>query len=79
MKAILTRASDYGVASFQVNSLEQIEELMEKEGEIILRYNDFYGDDPSRIKDFFDINDDELAKWISESKYEITIYDDYIE
>lgn len=81
MKAIITKASDSSfLKPFNSNEIELITKLIATYGSIIIEKNDFWKDESiDVIKRCFNINNDKLAKYISESDYYITIYDDYIE
>ena len=81
MKAFITKASDSSfLKPFNSNRMESITKLIAEYGGIIIEKNDFWKGEPIyEIKRCFYINDDKLAKHISQSDYTITIYDDYVE
>ncbi len=81
MKAFITKASnDNFCKPFSCNCIEGINNLIKQYGRIIIKENTFWkGDSIKQIKYCFDLTSDKLAKWISESDYQITIYDDYVE
>lgn len=81
MKAIMTKVSDSRfLKPFTSHNIEAIERLIKEYDRIIIEDNSFWKDESiDEIKRCFDINDNKLAKHISESDYYITIYDDYIE
>lgn len=81
MKAVIRKVSDDNfLKPFNSNNIETIERLIKEYGRIIIEDNDFWKDESiDTIKRCFNINNNKLAKYISESDYEITIYDDYIE
>ena len=54
--------------------------MKESKHPLVLGQNDFYDSDPQDILKYWDtINDLEIAKNICECKYEVEIYDDWIE
>lgn len=81
MKAIITKASDSKfLKPFVSHNIEAIERLIKKYDQIIIEDNYFWKDESiDEIKRCFNINDNKLAKHISESDYHIIIYDDYVE
>lgn len=81
MKAIITKASGRRfVQPFNSNSIDSIMKLVNEFDSIIIERNDFWkGESVDTIKACFHIDNTKLAKFISESDYYITIYDDYIE
>lgn len=81
MKAVIRKVSDDNfLKPFNSNNIETIERLIKEYGRIIIEDNDVWKDESiDTIKRCFNINNNKLAKYISESDYEIIIYDDYIE
>ena len=81
MKAIITKVSDSKfLKPFISNNIKEIERLIKEYDSIIIEDNSTWKDESiSEIKRCFGINDNKLAKHISESDYHIIIYDDYIE
>ena len=80
MTFLITKASNDDYMTFKViNSLDEL--LIFKESikvNIVISNSLYYNQDPNWIRQFFDISL-EKAKMISKIKYEILIYDDYIE
>ena len=81
MKAFITKVSDDKfLKPFNFHNIKAIERLIKEYDRIIIEDNDFWKDESiDTIKWCFNINNNKLAKHISESDYQITIYDDYIE
>ena len=81
MKAIITKASNGRfLKPFNSCNIKEIERLIKEYDSIIIEDNSTWKDESiDVIKRCFDINDNKLAKHISESDYYITIYDDYVE
>lgn len=80
MTFLIKKASDDEYMGFKViNSIDEL--LIFKKSvkvDIIISNAFYYNQDPNQIKQFFNISL-EKAKMISKIKYEILIYDDYIE
>ena len=80
MTFLIVKASNDDYMTFKViNSLDEL--LIFKESvkvNIIISNSIYYNQDPNWIKQFFNISL-KKAKMISKIKYEILIYDDYIE
>lgn len=75
---VIKTNDDYWVKFESYNSVEGLIKSMEKRHhDLILGTNDFYGQDPEYILEFWDKINLATAKKISETKYTIEIYNDY--
>jgi len=77
MKVVITKASNCDFAETKdFNTFEDLINFMVECGqELILRENFFFGDNPGEL----DWMPSEKAKMVAECKYEVKIYDGYIE
>lgn len=87
IKAIVTKASDYTFFEIrELNSLEELLNFYDENGDIILGSNPFYNASIENVIEslvnYYDMAEDvaeKIAPQILTVKYEIIIYDDYIE
>lgn len=75
---LVTKASDDYYAHIEECKDLTIAQVYKKYGVVILSENDFYGDKADIIMESFECDEDK-AKKISQCKYIIEIYDDYVE
>ena len=79
MKFIVTKASDDEYSkTIELFNLEQLLRFMEKNGEIVIKRNFFSWEDIEDIQIWQDVTK-EQAEEIKNIKYNILIYDDYLE
>ena len=77
---VIKTNNDYWVRFESYNSIQELFESMEKRHHnLILGTNDFYGEDPEHILEFWDKIDLATAEKISKTKYTIEIYNSYRE
>ena len=75
---VIKTNDDYWVKFESYNSVEGLIKSMEKRHhDLILGINDFYGQDPEYILEFWDKINLTTAEKISKTKYTIEIYNDY--
>lgn len=87
IKAIVTKASDYTFFEImEFNSLEELLDFYDENGDIILGDNFFYNASIERVLEdllsYHEMTEDrakEIAPQIPTIKHHIAIYDDYIE
>lgn len=78
MRYYLTKASsDDWYNILEIQNEDNIETLYDKFGSIIIKHNDWYGEDIEDICHYCRVPKED-AKKISETRIEIMIYDDYI-
>ena len=80
MEIIILKANNDNYIDFKnFNTLEDLFNFKDEVDEdFIFGLNNSYNDDPNKISEEWEI-DFEKAKKISKSKYNIMIYDDYVE
>lgn len=80
IKVVIIKASDdYWYQLRTIPNLESLLTICRQKGDIIVRKNWRYKDDPKDIYRFWDGMSLKDAKEISECEFELEIYDDYIE
>ena len=77
---VIKSNNDYWVRFESYDSIQELIESMEKRHHnLILSVNDFYGEDPEYILEFWDKVNLATAEKISKTKYTIEIYNSYRE
>lgn len=80
IKVVMTRTSeDYWYKIKIIPNLEALITILKDKGDLILKKNWRYKDDPKEIIEFWDGMTLEDAKEVSECEFELEIYDAYRE